>query len=157
VKAWLDNRWLELGCRLLLAGVFISAGLLKIVDPPGFAKAVFNYQILPVLASNVVAVALPWVEVLAGVALLAGVLRTESALILTGLLVVFMAAIAIALARGIDVECGCFGTGSKGRRASLLTLVQDAGLLAAGLVCLRRAAGSDPAFAGSGQGADHRP
>ena len=55
MKKWLDNRWLELACRLLLGGIFVYASIDKIIYPVEFAKVVYNYQILPVAASNLAA------------------------------------------------------------------------------------------------------
>ncbi|MEP7133036.1 MAG: MauE/DoxX family redox-associated membrane protein, partial [Acidobacteriota bacterium] len=102
--------------RILLGGVFLYAGGSKIVDPPGFAHELSNYRLLPDMAVAPIALALPWLEVLCGGLLVAGVWRRESALILAGLLVVFVGALSIDLARGIPVDCGCFG-GAKPARS----------------------------------------
>lgn len=137
MRGWIDNRWLEIFCRLLLGAVFVYASIDKILHPAAFAKIVFNYQILPVVASNAFAVTLPWIELLAGLALILGVLRAEGALVLNVLLVIFMVAVSISLARGLDIACGCFSSSGGGRTVGLLTLLEDAGLLGAGLVVLR--------------------
>jgi hypothetical protein len=134
----------ELACRLLVGGVFVYASLDKILHPAEFAKAVYNYQLLPVALSNLLAMCLPWVELFAGLALLVGVLRTESALILSVLLVVFIVALSINLYRGIDVDCGCLSL-SGGRSISILTVVEDFILLLAALVVLRRSVGEEVA------------
>lgn len=135
--AALDNRFVILACRLLVGGVFIYASIDKILHPAAFAKQVFNYQILPVAASNLLAVVLPWMELFAGLALAVGVLRAESALLLTSLLLTFMLAISGALLRGLDIDCGCFGTSGGGRGLAWTTLAQDALLLGAALAPLR--------------------
>jgi uncharacterized membrane protein YphA (DoxX/SURF4 family) len=109
----------------------------KILHPAEFAKAVYNYQLLPVALSNLLAISLPWVELFAGLALLVGVLRTESALILSVLLVVFIVAISINVYRGLDVDCGCLSL-SGGRSIGIMTVVEDVFLLLAALVVLRR-------------------
>jgi putative oxidoreductase len=135
-KRW-DNRWVELACRLLVGGVFAYASLDKILHPAQFAKVVYNYQLLPVPLSNLFAVILPWLELFAGLALLVGVLRTESALILSGLLVVFIVALSVNVYRGVDVDCGCMSL-TGGRTIGILTVVEDVVLLVAALVVLRR-------------------
>jgi uncharacterized membrane protein YphA (DoxX/SURF4 family) len=94
--------------RLLLGGYFVYASLDKILDPPAFARIVYQWQVAGPIPSNLVAVTLPWVEILAGTLLVAGVWRREAALVIALLLVVFLGAATSVLARGIDVEnCGC--------------------------------------------------
>lgn len=137
MKRILGNRWLVLGCRLVLGAVFVYASWDKIQHPAAFAKQVYNYQLLPVMASNLFAIALPWAELFAGLALIVGVLKKESALLLSALLVVFIGAISINLYRGVDLDCGCFTTAEgEGRSIGWHTVAQDVGLLAAGLVVL---------------------
>jgi len=94
--------------RLALGGFFIYASLDKISQPAAFAKVIYQWQVLGPVASNVVAVVLPWVEAVAGVMLVAGLWRRESALVIAMMLAVFLAAAGSVMARGIDVEnCGC--------------------------------------------------
>jgi putative oxidoreductase len=94
--------------RLALGGFFLYASLDKIANPAAFAKVVYQWQIFGPVPSNMVAVFLPWVEAVAGVLLVAGLWKRESALVIAVLLGVFIAAAAAVLARGIDVEnCGC--------------------------------------------------
>jgi len=99
---------LHLALRLVLGLVFVAASLPKIADPAAFARIVYQWQILPPVPANVVAVVLPWVELLAGALLVAGVWKRDAALIVAFLLLGFLAAAAFVLAHGIDVEnCGC--------------------------------------------------
>ncbi len=140
MRKLLDNRWLVLGCRLVLGAVFVYASWDKIQHPAAFAKQVYNYQMLPVMASNLFAIALPWMELLAGVALIIGVFKGESSLLLSVLLVLFIGAISVNLYRGVNLDCGCFSTAEgEGRSIGMHTVTQDVGLLAAGLVVLRAA------------------
>jgi uncharacterized membrane protein YphA (DoxX/SURF4 family) len=140
VKGLLDNRWLVLVCRLLLGAVFVYASWDKIQHPAAFAKQVYNYQLLPVVPSNLFAMTLPWIELFAGLALIIGALKSESSLLLSVLLVVFIGAISVNLYRGVNLDCGCFSTAEgEGRSIGLHTVAQDVGLLAAGLVVLRAA------------------
>lgn len=94
--------------RLLLGAVFVYASLDKIWSPDAFAKIVYQWQVVGPVPSNLVAVTLPWVELVAGLLLVAGVWKRESALVIALMLVVFIVAAASVMARGIDVEnCGC--------------------------------------------------
>ena len=98
----------QLALRVALGGFFVYASLDKIANPAAFAKIVYQWQVLGPVPSNLVAVVLPWVELLAGLALVAGVWRREAALVIALMLVVFLGAAASVMARGIDVEnCGC--------------------------------------------------
>jgi len=99
---------LQLVLRLLVGGFFVYASLDKIADPAAFAKAIYQWQVAGPALSNLVAVTLPWIELVAGLLLVAGAWRREAALVIAMLLVVFVAAAFSVMARGIDVEnCGC--------------------------------------------------
>jgi uncharacterized membrane protein YphA (DoxX/SURF4 family) len=116
VTALVGHPRAQLALRLLIGAFFVYASLDKIASPAGFARIVYQWQVAGPLWSNLVAVTLPWVELVAGLLLVIGVLRREAALVVALLLVVFLAAAASVLARGIDVtNCGCF---SVARRAS---------------------------------------
>lgn len=123
--------------RLLLGGVFIWASVDKILHPAGFAKAIHDYRILPIALVNLAAITLPWVEALAGVLLIAGIWVRAGALVLSVLLGVFLIAIAAALARGLDITCGCFSVSAEGARIAWDLLVRDVALLAVGVHLVR--------------------
>jgi putative oxidoreductase len=107
------SRWLRLPrvhllLRLALGGFFVFASLDKIASPAAFARIVYQWQVVGPVPSNVVAVTLPWIELVAGLMLIAGAWRRESALVIALLLVVFLVAAGSVMARGIDVaNCGC--------------------------------------------------
>lgn len=125
----LKNEWLSLVFRLVLGAVFVYASLDKIIHPEAFAKSVYNYKILPAGLINVVALFLPWLELLTGAALILGT-KVEGASVLIGaMLVVFLVAVISTLARGISIDCGCFTSSSAGRKTGWMLLVQDALLL----------------------------
>jgi uncharacterized membrane protein YphA (DoxX/SURF4 family) len=108
VSGLLRHPRVHLLLRLLLGGFFVFASLDKIASPAAFAKIVYQWQVIGPVPSNVVAVTLPWVELVAGLLLIAGVWRRESALVIALMLVVFLVAAGSVMARGIDVEnCGC--------------------------------------------------
>lgn len=103
---------------ILLAGVYLVAAAPKIQDPAAFAQDVANYRLLPDALVNIFALALPWLELLCATALLIGRrLRTPALCWILLLGLVFMAGHAAALARGLDIHCGCFSVGSEGKKA----------------------------------------
>jgi len=121
---------LGLACRLAAGATFLYASLDKIADPAGFARAIFHYRLLPTALLHPFALLLPWLEAVAGVALLIGLLRRGAALLATAMTVMFLGAIAAALARGLDITCGCFHT-EGGHAVGVGLLWRDLALLAA--------------------------
>jgi uncharacterized membrane protein YphA (DoxX/SURF4 family) len=120
--------------RLIMAAIFIYASIDKIAHPAAFAKDVYNYQILPDALINLTALVLPWLELLLGLCLLAGVWMPGAVLSVNGLLMVFFAALVFNMARGLDVNCGCFSTGSDAPTMSTgWYLLRDALFLAVGI------------------------
>ncbi|HEY6928665.1 MAG TPA: MauE/DoxX family redox-associated membrane protein [Thermoanaerobaculia bacterium] len=105
--------WLTIRVQLGLAAVFIVAALAKIADPPGFAHEISNYKLLPASAVNPLALVLPWLELVIGICFFLGMFRRTAGRLAAVLLVVFIGALSINLARGRPVDCGCFGTSSK--------------------------------------------
>jgi uncharacterized membrane protein YphA (DoxX/SURF4 family) len=113
--------WLGLLARLVLAGVWIAAGVSKVGDLAGSGRAVAAYRLLPVEAARVVGAALPFVELALGILLLAGVATRLAAAVSAALLAVYIGGIASAWARGLSIDCGCFGGGgalAAGQRPS---------------------------------------
>jgi len=102
-------------CQIATGVVFAWAGLAKIGDPLAFAEQIHNFRMVPVFAENLVAMTLPWIEVVAALALLLGVRARDGAILASVSLVVFTAAVIAAFARGLDIECGCFGTADASR------------------------------------------
>jgi putative oxidoreductase len=98
---------------LIIGGIFIYAGVMKIFDPVGFANDIDNYKILPWPLTVRLAFYLPWLEILCGLAVILGLLYRGGLLILTMLISIFIIASVIAKARGLDITCGCFGHASK--------------------------------------------
>lgn len=98
---------------ILIGGLFIYAGAVKIIDPVEFARDIDNYKMLPWKLGLVLALYLPWLEIFCGVALITRVLYRGSVFIVTSLMTLFIIASIVAKARGLDVSCGCFGHASK--------------------------------------------
>ncbi len=115
--------------RLIIGGVFVFAGVVKIINPAGFATDIGNYRLLPHEWINLLAITLPWIEVVAGLLLIVGLWSRASALVIGVMLVVFLIAIGQAVVRGLNISCGCFGT-VEGRKVGLTALAQDVVLLA---------------------------
>lgn len=107
------NKHILFAFRLVVGGVFIWAGLLKIFDPLGFAQGIANYRVFPQGISFFLALVLPWIEVISGIFLILGIYRAASSLLLSGLLVFFLFLIAVTISRGLDIDCGCFGSLSQ--------------------------------------------
>lgn len=95
-------------CRIVLGGVFVYASWDKILDPAAFAQIIVNYQIVSSGIANLSALFLPWLELVCGICLIINRLPNGSAIIIAGLMVVFMGALGYNIYRGIDVSCGCF-------------------------------------------------
>jgi uncharacterized membrane protein YphA (DoxX/SURF4 family) len=123
----------QLVCRLALGGLFVYAGFTKLYPVENrllFEIAVSSYQLLPVPVVIVVAQVLPWVEIALGVLLAVGWKLRYFATVAALLLGVFIAAMGITYARGIEADCGCFGLGEP---ISPFTLLRDSGVLAIAL------------------------
>lgn len=135
--------WLGLVARLGTGGVWIVAGALKITDPAASMAAVRAYELLPGSLVEPVGVALPAVELVVGLALVVGAFTRGAALVSALLFVAFIIGIASVWARGIEIDCGCFGGGGPKEDAASSypwEIARDAGLLAAScyLVVVRR-------------------
>jgi len=126
---------LSVRVQIALGIVFVVAAIPKITDPPAFAHMIYNYRLVPGGAVNAMALVLPWVELLAGIGLILGVWRREAAIVAGLLLLVFLVAIGVNLARGHAVDCGCFDVRSAGKSPEQLlsdmrwVLIRDVGLL----------------------------
>lgn len=104
----------------LLGGVLLGAALPKLLDPPGFAQALHGFSLLPEAFLNPMALVLPWLEALLGLALVAGLARRSAAWIALVLMLAFSGALGWNLAHGRAIDCGCFGTGKPRTEAQRL-------------------------------------
>ena len=120
--------------RVVLGGLFVYAGAVKVVDPLDFAQNIRNYRLVGQSLAFIAALVLPWLEILAGAFLVAGVWKRGAALVVSGLLVFFIILTAVTMIRGLDVDCGCFGALS--RKAGLSVLLEDLAMLYLGLCLL---------------------
>ena len=135
------NRTALLLFRLVLGGLFVYAGAIKALEPLDFAQSIRNYDIVGQALSFFAALVLPWLEILAGVFLIAGVWTRGAALVISGLLVFFIALTVVTMVRGLDIDCGCFG--AVDRKAGVGVILEDLAMLYLGLcvLCQRGAPG----------------
>jgi putative oxidoreductase len=124
--------------RVALGAIFLYAAATKLPDMGAFAEAVANYRMMPAALVPAAAAAVIGIEIAVGLLLVSGRLARAAALVSTALLAAFTIGIAQALARGIDLRCGCFGSSE---RATWWTVARDAGLLAMALALLVRGPG----------------
>jgi uncharacterized membrane protein YphA (DoxX/SURF4 family) len=129
--------WLSLAVRLFLGGFFLIAGAEKLTDLTTFAHAIAKYELLPDALVNMVALGFVWTEITVGVLLIAGAGVRGSALLTGAMLVVFLVAILSAMARGLEIDCGCFAPPEPGTDANPALdtvgwpkVFEDVGLLA---------------------------
>ena len=109
--------------RLIVSATFILAALPKIQDPAAFATSVEGYRVVPGNLTVWIALALPWLELVAGFGLLIPQIRRGSALVITLLLIAFILLHASAWARGLDINCGCFSADKSNKAPDYLWLI----------------------------------
>ena len=114
--------------QLALGFLMVYAALAKIGQLQGFSAQVHNFRMLPIAMENLVAMTLPWIELMAGITLIAGVYARAGARLLFLVLAIFTIGVIQAMARGLDFECGCFGT-SDGTRVGFVKVLQNLGML----------------------------
>jgi protein-disulfide isomerase len=124
--------WLGTVARLILGGVWIWAAWSKLGNPRGFVQAVRAYDATPEWLSKAIGYGLPVLEICLGILLVLGVVTRAAAIVSALLLFVFLIGVIQAAARGIKLECGCFGGGGLtiGSTQYTLDILRDIGLLA---------------------------
>ena len=122
----ITNSWIELAARWILGLTFIYASLHKILSPADFAKIVYGYNLFPEIFINLIAIIIPFLELITGLALIIGFYPRSAAIVINGLLLAFIAVLAINLIRGHEFDCGCFSAGQSGYSSSpKVTLLRD--------------------------------
>jgi len=109
-----NNGWLEIAFRWILGITFIYASYYKIMSPADFAKMVYGYSLFPDVLINLIAIFLPFVELISGLSLILGIYPRSAALIINGLLLAFILILTINIIRGYEFDCGCFSTAKSG-------------------------------------------
>ena len=132
---WLTHPWLTIRVQIALGLIFVVAALPKIVDPPSFAHMIYNYKIMPWALVNPMALIMPWIELLSGLALILGIWKGTARTIIGILLLTFIAAISINLARGNAIDCGCFDVSAANKTTEerladmQFVILRDSGML----------------------------
>jgi uncharacterized membrane protein YphA (DoxX/SURF4 family) len=125
VRKIIDNDWLTLLSRILIAAMFLYAAYYKVIHPADFAKSIWYYHMVPGSLINLMALILAWLEVVIALALLSGFWFRGAAAWSTLLLVVFIIALGVTIAKGINIDCGCFQAGGKGSHSAADALWRD--------------------------------
>ena len=152
---WLAHPWLTIRVQIALGIIFVVAALPKIVDPPSFAHMIYNYKLIPWSLINPMALVMPWIELLCGLALIFGIWKETARTIIGALLFIFIIAISINLIRGNAIDCGCFDVSAAGKTTAeriadmRFVILRDLGMLlmVGQLWFASRGAGSQPAEA----------
>lgn len=129
-------RWTGLLARLIVGGVWVYAGALKVGDPAASVSAVRAYQLLPTGLAEVVGRTLPMLEIVVGVCLIVGLLTRINGVVSALLQLAFVIGIASVWSRGIEIDCGCFGDGGPNPDATSQypwEIARDLGLMALSL------------------------
>lgn len=149
LRGFLSHPLLLLASRLVLGMVFVVAAIPKLANPGSFATAIEAYELVPYAAVNIIAITIPWVELICGIFLIGGVYLRPGACLLGILLSVFIVAITAAVFRGLNINCGCFGE-AGGETVGWNKVIEDIALLIPALIVFTRgrrgtdAAGPDP-------------
>ncbi len=134
VRGSLSSPYATLTSRLVLGGVFLVAGATKIPNPGALAASIRSYELpLPEWFVSLSAHALPYLEVMLGLYVLIGLFTRASAWATNALTLLFLLALAQGALRGLEIDCGCFGSSAEGGSNLPLAAARDVGLLALGL------------------------
>jgi len=136
MRAFLMHPTVRRGAQILCGLIFLAAALPKIADLAAFAGSVHNFhleRVIPMAATNLLAMSIPWIELVAGLALVTGVRPRAGAIVYTVLLAVFTAGVVQAMARGLSFDCGCFGKAGAAK-IGFQKLAENLGMLALGIV-----------------------
>jgi uncharacterized membrane protein YphA (DoxX/SURF4 family) len=132
--------WIALVARLVLGGVLLAAGLLKYKHLDKSQMAVRAYELLPISLANFLGIVLPFLEIGIGILLILGAAIRISAICGSILMAIFIIGISQAWARGLSIDCGCFGGGGQvapGSANYLPEILRDLGLALLGIFLFR--------------------
>lgn len=140
MRDFLSSKYLQIALQFVIGAVFIYASYNKLFDQVGFAKSIYGYKFLPDFMINITAIIVPSLEFIAGLFLMFGLFRKGSSLIIIVLLSVFLIALIQAYARGLDIDCGCFGSNAADKTTSsdlLIRIFEDILLLLGAIVIFK--------------------
>jgi len=133
IRGFLEQKWLLMVSRIVLGGLFVYSAVDKIIDPLAFATIIHHYRLAPPNMINLIAIVIPWIELVAGAFLIFGIRLKASALTINLMLVFFTVVLAITAFRGINVSCGCFSTSTAVKSNLVIRIIEDIGMLLLGL------------------------
>jgi len=136
---FLSNKYFLIAIRVIVGGIFVYASLDKLLNQEMFSKAIYNYKFLPGMFINIMAITIPYLELVAGLFLIFGIFIRGSSLIIIILLVLFIIALGQAYVRGLDIDCACFELKKELENANqksdiLQRIIEDILLLAASII-----------------------
>lgn len=132
---FLKNKYFLFILRLVLGGLFIYASVDKIINPAEFAKAVKNYDFLPIALVNFPAIILPYLEFFTGLFLIIGLWKRGSSALIIIMIVFFLIGLGQAYARGLDINCGCFSLENSSSTSDILVrMIEDILMLTAAIL-----------------------
>jgi uncharacterized membrane protein YphA (DoxX/SURF4 family) len=136
IRAFFLHPTMRRAAQIAAGLIFLAAALPKIADLPAFAGSIHNFHLepfIPMVATNVLAMAIAWIELVAGLALVSNVRPRAGAVVYTALLGVFTIGVVAAMARGLSFECGCFGKAGAGTIGAV-KLAENLAMMAVGVV-----------------------
>ena len=129
--------------KLVLGITFIYASFHKIEDPAGFAKILYGYSIFPAISINIMAITIPFIELVAGFSIIMGLFPRSALLIINVMLFSFILVIGFNLLRGHQFDCGCFSSSSQpSTMSNIYLLIRDILLLGAGIFMWKKTTAS---------------
>jgi putative oxidoreductase len=128
---FLYNDYLHLIVRLSIGAIFVYSALPHVLNTMGLASSIYNYKLFPSSIIGLSAAFIPWVSLLAGLALILGVKVRAASLVISALLVIFISLAVISMIRGLDIDCGCFS--GIGRKTDWLAISEDLVMLVCAL------------------------
>lgn len=128
MRKLIDNPILVLVIRTIIGIIFIFYGVAKIADPSQFANEIGNYGMTPDFITHLLALILPWAEMIVGVLLLFGIYQNENGLLATLMLLMFTFGVIFAFASGLDINCGCSG-GNAQQKVGWSKILENIGLI----------------------------
>lgn len=133
IEKILNNTILVLIARIVVALMFIVVGVGKITHPEEFAREISNYQLLPIIFINPLAIFLPWLELITGMMILFGVQIRANAILVAAMLIAFTIAIIIAVAKGLSINCGCYSQ-IAAQKVGIPKILENTGLIILSLI-----------------------
>ncbi|MBN8569019.1 MAG: DoxX family membrane protein [Ignavibacteria bacterium] len=140
MKDFLSSRYVQVVLQIIIGAVFVYASYNKLFDQAAFAKSVYGYKLLPDFLINITAIIVPPLEFIAGLFLMFGLFRKGSSLVIIALLSVFLIGLVQAYARGLDIDCGCFGSNGANKTTSadlLIRIFEDILLLLGAIIIFK--------------------